>query len=177
MVISKDKCYYLGYLSKTQGYKGGLIAFFDVDDTREYRKLDHILVDLHGALTPFFIETINLKDKNFVHLKIEGINDEDMAGELAGNDLYLPLEDLPKLPDDEYYLHDLVGMTVKDANAGEIGIVKQVLDYNNNPLLQIMQNEHEILIPLIDNFVNKVDKKARIVHTDVPEDLLDINKA
>ena len=177
MIISKDKCYYLGYLSKTQGYKGGLIAFFDVDDIREYRKLDHILVDLQGALTPFFIETINLKDKNFVHLKIEGINDEETAVELAGNDLYLPLEDLPKLPDDEYYLHDLVGMTVQDANAGEIGLVAQVLDYSNNPLLQIMQNEDEILIPLIDKFVKKVDKKTRIVHIDVPSELLDINKS
>ena len=177
MIISKDKCYYLGYLSKTQGYKGGLIAFFDVDDLREYRKLDHILVDLNGALTPFFIETINLKDKNFVHLKIEGINDEETAGEIAGNNLYLPLEDLPELPDDEYYLHDLVDMTVKDANAGEIGIVSQVLDYSNNPLLQIMQGEDEILIPLIDNFVKKVDKRARIIHIDVPNELLDINKS
>lgn len=177
MVISKDKCYYLGYLSKTQGYKGGLIAFFDVDDTREYRKLDHILVDLQGALTPFFIETINLKDKNFVHLKIDGINDEETATELAGNDLYLPLEDLPELPDDEYYLHDLAGMTVIDANAGEVGVVEQVLDYSNNPLLQVMQNENEILIPLIDAFVIKVDKKAKTIHTDVPEDLLDINKS
>ena len=176
MIISKDKCYYLGYLSKTQGYKGGLIAFFDVDDIREYRKLDHILVELNGALTPFFIETINLKDKNFVHLKIEGINDEETATEIAGNNLFLPLEDLPKLPDDEYYLHDLVGMTVKDAKAGDVGVVNQVMDYSNNPLLQIMQDEHEILIPLIDNFVKKVDKKARIIHTDVPEDLLDINK-
>lgn len=177
MIISKDNCYYLGYLSKTQGYKGGLIAFFDVDDIREYRQLDHILVDLHGALTPFFIETINLKDKNFVHLKIEGVNDEETATELAGKDVYLPLEDLPKLPDDEYYLHELAGMKVIDANAGEIGVVEKVLDYSNNPLLQIMQNEHEILIPLIDNFVKKVDKKARIVHTDVPEELLDINKS
>jgi len=176
MVISKDKCYYLGYISKTQGYKGGLIAFFDVDDTQEYSKLDHVLVELYGALTPFFIETINLKDKNFVQLKIEGIDDEVTAGELAGKELYLPLKDLPELPDDEYYLHDLVGMTVEDATSGEIGVVTQVLDYSNNPLLQIMQNEHEILIPLIDNFVINVDKKARIVHTDVPEDLLDINK-
>jgi len=177
MIISKDKCYYLGYLSKTHGYKGGLIAFFDVDDIREYRKLDHVIVDLNGVLTPFFIETINLKEKNFVHLKIEGINDEESAGEIAGNDLYLPLEDLPELPDDEYYLHDLVGMIVNDANVGEVGTVQQVIDYTNNPMLQIMQGDDEILIPLIDNFVKKVNKKARIIQIDVPEELLDINKS
>ena len=177
MIISKDNCFQLGYISKTQGFKGGLIAFFDVDDTRKYSKLDHILVELHGVLTPFFLETINLKDKNFVHLKIEGVDDQDTANELAGNDIYLPIEDLPKLKDDEYYLHDLIGMAVVDAINGEVGIVEKVLDYNNNPLLQIMQNTDEILIPLIDNFVKQVDKKARIIYIDVPKDLLDINKA
>ncbi|NEN25436.1 16S rRNA processing protein RimM [Cryomorpha ignava] len=177
MIISKDNCFQLGYISKTQGFKGGLIAFFDVDDTRKYAKLGHILVELNGVLTPFFLETVNLKDKNFVHLKIEGVDNQDAANELAGNDIYLPLEDLPKLKDDAYYLHDLIGMTVIDATQGEVGIVEKVLDYNNNPLLQVMQNTDEILIPLIDNFVKQVDKKAKTIHIDVPEDLLDINKA
>ena len=177
MIISKDNCYYLGYISKSQGFKGGLIAFFDVDDSRKYAKLDYVLIDLHGVLTPFFLETINLKDKNFVHLKIEGVDSEDAANELAGNDIYLPIEDLPKLKDHEYYLHDLVGMMVIDATAGEIGVVEKVLDYNNNPLLQIMQNTDEVLVPLIDNFVKQVDKAAKTIYIDVPEDLLDINKS
>lgn len=176
MIISKDNCFYLGYISKAQGFKGGLIAFFDVDDLRNYARLDHLLIELHGVLTPFFIETINLKDKNFVHLKIEGVDSQDAAIELAGNEIYLPLEDLPKLKDDEYYLHDLVGMTVIDATSGEVGVVEKVLDYNNNPLLQILQNSEEILVPLIDNFVKQVDKKAKTIYIDVPEDLLDINK-
>lgn len=177
MIISKENCFYLGYISKSQGFKGGLIAFFDVDDTRKYAKLGHILVELHGVLTPFFLETVNLKDKNFVHLKIEGVDDQDTANELTGNDIYLPIEDLPKLRDDEYYLHDLIGMTVIDSTLGEVGTVEKVLDYNNNPLLQVMHNTDEILIPLIDNFVKQVDKKAKTILIDVPEDLLDINKA
>lgn len=176
MVISKDQCYYLGYISKTQGFKGGLIAFFDVDDTKKYARLDHMLVELNGVLTPFFLETINLKDKNFAHLKIEGVDDENSASELAGNDIYLPLRELPQLPDEEYYLHELVGMKVIDAVAGDVGTVEKVLDYTTNPLLQILQNTDEILIPLIDNFVKQVDKKAKIIHIEVPEDLLDINK-
>src|SRR5690606_26053161 len=123
MIISKDDCYYLGYISKTQGFKGGLIVFLDVDDTRKYAKIDHILVELNGVLTPFFLETVNLKDKNFVYLKIEGVDDQNAASELAGSDIYLPLEDLPKLKDDEYYLHDLIGMKVIDTTVGEVGTV------------------------------------------------------
>jgi len=177
MLISKDQCFYLGYISKAQGFKGGLIAFFDVDDTKKYARLDHILVELNGVLTPFFLETINLKDKNFAHLKIEGIDDQESANELTGKDMYLNLDKLPKLGDGDYYLHDLVGMTVIDATHGEVGVVEKVLDYNNNPLLLIMDNTNEILVPLIDNFVKQVDKKAKTIKIDVPEDLLNINKA
>ncbi len=56
-------------------------------------------------------------------------------------------------------------------------MVEKVLDYNNNPLLQILENTNEILVPLIDNFVKQVDKKAKTIKIDVPEDLLNINKA
>ena len=144
-----DQCFYLGYISKTQGFKGGLIAFFDVDDTSNYKKLERLLVDLNGTLTPFFIDTLNLKDKGFVHLKLEGVDDRDRATHLSNNDIYLPMSDLPKLPADQYYLHDLNGMMVKDETLGEIGLVEKVMDYTRNPLMQIMRGGNEVLIPIL----------------------------
>jgi len=176
MIIRHEDCYYLGYISKTQGFKGQLIAFFDVDDLRAYQKTKRILVDIGGNLHPFFIATLNLKDKNFVQMSLEGIASEDQGLPLCGKEIYLPLTDLPALPDEQYYLHDLAGMKVIDANAGEIGEVTQVLDYTTNPLLQVMQGEGEILIPLQDAFVKRVDKKARLISVDLPEGLIDINK-
>lgn len=175
MVISPQECYYLGYISKKQGFKGGMIAFFDVDNLDNYSNLDYVLVQLNNVLTPFFIEAIHLKDKNFVFLKFEGVDDGDRADELAGNEIFLPLKKLPKLNDDEYYLHDLEGMEVIDETAGILGKVEKVLDYSQNPLLQLSYNGIEVLIPLIDTFVKKVDKKAKKIFVDVPKELLDIN--
>ncbi len=175
MVISPEECYYLGYISKKQGFKGGMIAFFDVDSLENYSDLDYVLVQLNEVLTPFFIETIHFKDKNFVFLKFEGVDDGDRADQLAGNELFLPLKKLPKLGDDEYYLHDLEGMEVIDETAGTIGKVDKVLDYTQNPLLQVTYNGAEVLIPLIDAFLQKVDKKAKKIFVDVPPELLVIN--
>lgn len=175
MAISPEECYYLGYISKKQGFKGGMIAFFDVDNLDNYAKLDYVLVQLNNVLTPFFIEAIHLKDKNYVFLKFEGVDDGHRAEELAGNELFLPLKKLPKLGDDEYYLHDLEGMEVIDAEAGTLGTVEKILDYSQNPLLQLSYNGVEVLIPLIDSFVIKVDKKAKQIFVNVPAELLDIN--
>lgn len=177
MVITKDKCFYLGYISKTQGFKGGVIAFFDVDNTQSYQKLQRLLIDLNGSLTPFFIETLNLKDKGFVHLKLEGVDNHDRSKAISNQDIYLPLTDLPTLPTDEFYFHDLVNMMVHDKTLGEIGPVDKVLDFNRNPLMQITRAGNEILIPISDQFIAKVDKSEKIVHVDLPEGLIEINQS
>jgi 16S rRNA processing protein RimM len=174
--MTKDECYYLGYLSKTQGFKGGLLAFLDVDNTGDYINLESILVDLNGVLTPFFVEYLQLKDKNFVYLKLEDVDDRDSAIILSNKDLYLPLTDLPDLGDDHYYLHELNGMKVVDKQAGELGNVDTVLDYSTNPLIQVIKGSREILIPLNDDFVLKVDKALKTIEVDLPEGLIEVNQ-
>lgn len=153
-----------------------MIAFLDVDNAYDYAKLDKVLVDFNGSLHPFFLESITIRDKGFAHIKIEGINNRDAAVEIAGKELYLPLSELPQLPDDKYYLHDLVGMEVHDSTHGTIGKVEKVLDYSQNPLIQIFREYNEVLIPLNDQFLDRVDKKTRIIHVHIPIELLEINK-
>ena len=172
-----DDCYYLGYISKTQGYKGGLIAFLDVDNPNDYQNLDSFLLDLNGTLTPFFVETITLKHKQFAALKLEDIDDRDAATLISNKDIYLPLDQLPKLGDDEYYLHELKGMMVFDKTEGEIGTVEKVMDHSSNPLIQIIIDQNEVLIPLIDDFIEKVDKQKREIHVDLPEGLIEVNQS
>lgn len=175
MVISHDECYYLGYLSKKQGFKGGMIAFLDVDSPENYADLDMVLVELNAVLTPFFVETLELKDKNFVFLRFEGVGTASQIDELVGNALYLPLSKLPALGADEYYLHELPGMEVIDEKAGSLGPVDTVFDYSNNPLIRVWMDKTEVLIPLNDVFVKRVDKAKKRIHVDLPEGLLDVN--
>lgn len=176
MVIKHESCYYLGYISKAQGFKGGVIAFLDVDNPADYKNLKSLLVDINGVLTPFFVETLNLKDKGFVHMKFEGVDDGNSANRLTNKDMYLPLENLPELGDDEYYLHELVGMKVEDENMGELGVVEKVLDYSANPLIQLFRDSTEVLIPLNDAFIDKVDKKGKVIRVSLPEGMVDLNQ-
>ncbi len=173
--MTKDECYYLGYVSKTRGFDGKLILFLDVDDTNDYANIDYLLIDLHGSLTPFFIDMVWMRDNNYIEVHIEDIDARDDAAQLVGKELYLPLTELPKLPDDQYYLHELVGMTVIDAHRGDLGQVAEVFDHGNNPLVQIIHPKGEILIPIDPQFIRKVDKKAKRIEVDLPDGLIDIN--
>ncbi|MGB6035180.1 MAG: ribosome maturation factor RimM [Cryomorphaceae bacterium] len=177
MIPSHKDCFNLGHIAKSKGFKGELSLFLDVDEPENYQSLDRILIDLGGVLTPFFIDSLRLKDNGYADIKLEGVDSKDDSVRLSGKQVFLPITDLPELPADEYYLHDLEGMEVIDENQGVLGLVQKVLDYSNNPLLEVNEGKDEVLIPINDLFVKKVDKANKQIFVDLPEGLADVNKS
>lgn len=175
-MMDKDQCYYLGHVSKVRGFKGEVLCHLDVDDPSAYAGIKSVLIDMNGTLQPFFTTSVAIDQKGFARITFEGITTRDQATEISGKDLYQPLSQLPELPEDQYYLHDLEGMEVHDEVHGILGKVERVLDYAHNPLIQVLRAEHEVLIPLQDTFVRKVDKKNRTISVAVPAALLEMNK-
>jgi 16S rRNA processing protein RimM len=176
-MISINDCFNLGHIAKTKGFKGELSLFLDVDDPYNYQDLDRILIDLGGVLTPFFITSIRIKNNGYADLRLEGVETKEDAIRISSKQVYLPLSDLPPLPEDEYYLHELEGMTVIDQTQGELGNVSRVLDYSNNPLIEIAEGGKEILIPINDEFIQEVNKSKREIKVDLPDGLIEVNEA
>jgi 16S rRNA processing protein RimM len=176
MNLTKEACFYLGHVSKVRGFKGEVLLHLDVDDPTRYRSIKQLLIDLNGQLQPFFIQSIHIDAQGFARTTFEGIEDRNAATEIAGKELYLPLEKLPELPDHQYYLHELEGMEVTDVVHGRLGTVDAVFDYSHNPVLQVFRQGYEVLIPLQDSFVKKVNKKDKSILVEVPVELLEMNK-
>ena len=81
---------------------------------------------------------------------------------------------LPDLSEDQYYLHDLPGFLVVDKNKGRLGDISSVVEANQNILLVMIFEGKEVLIPLQDDIVQKVDKVSKEIHTVLPDGLLEI---
>ncbi|GAL79083.1 16S rRNA processing protein RimM [Algibacter lectus] len=88
--------------------------------------------------------------------------------------LYLPLDLLPKLEGDKFYFHEVIGFTVEDVNFGTVGIIKAINDSTTQSLFEIDRDGIEILIPMNDEFINKVDRKNKTIIVDTPEGLIDL---
>lgn len=172
-MLKKD-CYLLGTITKTRGFKGDLVFFLDVTDPYEYEKLESVFVDMNGMLTPFFIEQIKIQNNNRAYVKLEQVNSEEEAIRLTGKTIYLPLLQLPKLSGNKFYDHEIPGFAVIDADHGNIGLVVQVVDLPNNPLLQIDKNGIEILIPLRAGTVTQVDREKKELHVQSPPGLIEL---
>ncbi|MEN9699938.1 MAG: rRNA processing protein RimM [Bacteroidota bacterium] len=172
--MQKEDCYYLGLIAKLHGFKGEVSLFLDVSDPAAYRGLDALFLDINGQLTPFFIQSFKLKNKGFAAVKFEGIETEDAARRLLKKAAYLPAEILPELDEVSFYDHEIIGYTVIDATHGSIGEVTDVIDMSANPLLQVMHNGKEILIPIFEGLVQKVGRKKKELYIKAPEGLIEL---
>jgi len=168
-----EECFQLGYVIKNHGLHGEISIFLDTDFPANYIEMESVYVEIQQKLVPFFIETINLQGhKAIVKLKDIGTLEEAVA--LKSARIYLPLEFLPELGDTQFYYHEIINYKVTDSQEGDIGRVENVYEVSGNDLLAVNCKGKEVLIPIRDDIVTRVDKDNKIIFVSLPDGLLDI---
>jgi len=173
--MKQDELFQLGKIVRTFGSKGEVVIQLETDNPNRYKNLESVFIKINENLIPFFIETIQLKLKNQAIVKFLDIDSIGDTALILNCSLFLPIELLPKLKGkNTFYYHEITGYEVIDSHRGAIGIVKSVLELPHQSLLEIAFNEKEILIPIADDIIKKVDKKSRQILIEAPEGLIEI---
>ena len=94
---------------------------------------------------------------------------------MIGKSVYLPLDQLPKLDEDQFYFHEIIGFEVIDSLQGQIGTITGVNDRSSQVLLEVEYNYRQILIPLVDELIQQLDKQKKQLYLSIPEGLLDLD--
>jgi 16S rRNA processing protein RimM len=99
-----------------------------------------------------------------------GIATRDLAEAMRGTELYMRQTDIEPLGADEYFLHDLVDMTVVDAQQQLIGTVREVINTGASDVLVITRiGKPDALVPMVKAFVSQLDlTNKRLVVTPIP---------
>jgi 16S rRNA processing protein RimM len=172
--MNKADCYHLGYVAKLHGFKGEVSFFLDVTDPSEYASLDVVYIDINNQLTPFFVESFQLKPRGFAAVKLEGVDSENDAKNILRKNLYLPVSELPELTGTSFYDHEVVGFTLVDQSFGEVGTIQQIIDLAVNPLILVDANGKEVLIPFVKGLIQEVDRVGKRLIVKAPEGLIDL---
>ncbi len=106
-------------------------------------------------------------------LSIEGVTDRNSAEELRGVDVEVDSSLLPETSDDEYYLHDLIGLEVHDSEK-IVGHIERLIERAGQDLLVVDMGGREALVPFVEPIVVEVDIEAGRVVIDPPEGLLEL---
>ena len=172
--MQKEECFYLGKIVKKYSFKGELLVRLDSDDPEIYEQMESVFVELNHRLIPFFIEHAQLHKSSLLRIQFEDVQSEEDAEALLGKELYLPLDLLPELTGNKFYYHEVIGFEVIDRTFGPVGKIRKINDTTNQALFVIDREGKEVLIPINDDFIEKVDRDNREVRVAVPEGLIDL---
>jgi 16S rRNA processing protein RimM len=106
---------------------------------------------------------IQYQGKNIL-LKFKQVDDREIAKSLNNLEIFLPETEKIELPQDHFFIHDIIGSQVFDEGGQSIGEVQEVLAAGSNDVFVVRSKTGEVLIPAVAEFVLSVDlKKNRIV--------------
>ncbi|MFO8069449.1 MAG: ribosome maturation factor RimM [Alkalibacterium sp.] len=113
------------------------------------------------------------KHKNFDLVTFEGYDNVNYVEKFVGGTLRVGEDLLLELPENEFYIHEVVGSTVIDEDSGEeIGKIKEILSPGANDVWVVQRpNKKDLLLPYIESVILDVDIENQVVKVHVMEGL------
>ena len=143
----------------THGIRGEVRCQYFCDSADFLCEFEELYLDKNGE-KPVEISRA-YPHKNVVIMKIEGIDTVEDAQKLIGKTLYMDRDDV-ELPEDVYFIQDIIGLVVKDIDSGEVyGKISEVYQNGATDVYSIKkENGTELMFPYIDEVVKKIDIEA-----------------
>lgn len=179
----------VGIITAVHGLRGEVKVYPTTDDARRFKRLKEVYFCEERPLRPgqdrvvpdqcpdasspvLKIEEVKFF-KKFVILKFQGIDRVEDAEKYRKGALFVGRENAVRLKKDEYFIADLIGLSVRDEDNTEIGILKDVLETGANDVYVIMlQDGRELLLPAIRQCVLAVDIEAGYIRIHILEGLI-----
>lgn len=176
--MNLDECYYLGYTSKVHGKQGDIVIKLEVDFLEECKKLESVLIQMHktdSSLIPFFIANSQIQSNGTLRIKLDDVDNMIDAKGLIGKGVYIPSNTLPTLTGNQFYHHEVTNFKIIDSNYGEVGQLNQILNFPRQAIFEVINADNkEILIPVADDIIVKVDRTTKTIKVNTPDGLIDL---
>lgn len=162
----------VGVVATTHGVRGEVKVFPTTDDVNRFKKLKEVFLDIGKEKASLEIEGVKFF-KQMVILKFKGIDTLDDAAVYRQAGLYVTRENAVKLQKDEYFIADLIGVSVYDEADRLLGSLEDVMTTGANDVYVIrMTNGRELLLPAIRQCILDVDVEQGRMKVHVLEGLL-----
>lgn len=163
----------IGIITTAHGVHGELKVYPTTDDVKRYKKLKEIIVTNDKITETKKVEGVKFF-KQFVLLKLEGINTMDDAYKYKNFSLKVTRENAVKCEEDEYFIADLYDLKVYSEENEYIGLVTEVYQTGANDVYEIKrEDESTVLIPAIKECIKDVDIKGGKITIHVMEGLFE----
>lgn len=165
----------VGKIVNTHGIRGEVRVISQTDFPEErYRKGQRLTLFRENKAPLELTVAGHRKHKNFDLLTFEGYPTINDVEPLRDGILKVSKDELSELTENEYYYHEIIGLTVIDEQARELGKIKEILSPDANDVWVVQRKgKKDALIPYIESVVKQIDLDKGEVHIEIPEGLLD----
>ena len=153
----KQEYFEIGQIVNTFGIKGFVKINPFTDDLERFEELDSVLVVKNKELIEMQIEEVKFH-KNLVLVKFKGIEDINMAEKFKGCYIKIPRDKARKLPEDTYFIADLIGIKVYDDNGNLLGKVQDIYNNKSHDIYVVKDDlGKQILLPSTKEVIKQID--------------------
>ncbi|MDQ7030368.1 MAG: ribosome maturation factor RimM [Ardenticatenia bacterium] len=162
----------IGRIVAPHGLRGEVkVRLTNEDDREMLQRLERMYVD---EANPRPLEVMGVRfHQRHALVQFKGVTTRSKAEELRGLYVLIPKAWAPPLGEDEYYVHQLLGLRVVTEEGEELGRIVDVLFTGANDVYVIHGGPHgEILIPAIKEVIRAVDLEADEMRVSLMEGLI-----
>lgn len=158
----------IGQIVNAVGLKGEVKVYHYSDYKERFEEIDTIFLEE----TAYAINGVRYQ-KEMVILKLQGIDSRTEAERQKGKHLFIGGEDIRILPEDTYYIRDLMGLAVIDEQGVHLGILTDVIQHPAQDLYEVEKTDKKkFLIPVVDEFILEVNLQESFIRVKLMEGLM-----
>jgi len=162
-----------GKLVAASGLKGELIFKHELGKKTSLKDLKTIFIeDKKDSFFPWFIESLKIKSENEIYLKLEGVDSREAAVKLSPKEVWMTETDFKKYAA-KTAPASLLGYTIIN-NKETLGEILELIKQPHQLLCRLEIKGKEVLIPLHEASLQKINHKKKEVLVELPDGLLDI---
>lgn len=174
--MKKEKNILCGKIGRPFGVKGELTVFWNNVEA-PLKNGEHVFLDersKHAQKTLTLTSSRVQADRSIVRFA-EVHNREDAAA-LTNQELFIPESKLAKLPHNEYYTYQLLGLQVYDDAGVHLGELVNIFPTGSNDVYEVLppgkKTGEELCIPALQNVIQKIDLASKCMTIKVLPGLL-----
>lgn len=165
--------YKIGKLVAVHGLQGELVLKHELGKKTSLKGLQALFIeDKKNSFLPWFIASTKIKSEEEIYIKLEGADSREAAMKLTQKECWLPEPDFKKFAAKSAPV-SLLGYTI--INDGEsLGEILEVIEQPHQVLCRLEIQSKEVLIPIHEGSLEKIDHRKKQVLVQLPDGLLDV---
>ncbi len=168
-----EEFFQVGIYTNTHGVRGEIKVFPTTDDISRFKKLKEVILRTKEGDITMKVAGTRLQ-KQMVLMRFAGIDNINDIEKYKGSGLFVHRKDAIPLKENEYFIADLIGLSVKGDDGREFGKLTEVLQTGSNDVYVVQGEGREWLFPAIPDCVQSVDLAAGEMTVHVMDGLEDL---